>query len=242
MQDYSEIIQTFKRPFTDVKKLLIGIALSILPVVNFITLGYFLECSGIKKSNPGLPEWKNFRKLFVNGFFVFVIGLIYLIPAVIVLFFITGAALASLVATYVGGVIPPELIEGIAEGTTDPAVLESVIQNNWQAAIPTLVAAAPFLLVVIALSILAKFLIPMAALRFFETGKFKEAFNIRHIAKKAFTAKYLLAVVVAILVGVVVSTLLSFVPVVGKSAAAFIVGVISYTLFGAAYKAKGDVK
>ena len=238
MQDYGEIIQTFKKPFTDVKKLLIGIGLSLIPVVNFITIGYFLECAGLKKSKPGLPEWNNFGKLFINGFFVFVIGLIYLIPAVIVLFLVTGAALASLIATYVGGVIPPELIEGIAEGTTDPAVLESLIQNNWQASLPTLVAAAPFLLVVIALSVLAKFLIPIAALRFFETGKFAEAFNIRHVVKKAFTVKYLLAVVVAVLVGVVVSTVLSFVPVVGGSAAAFIIGVISYTLFGAAYKAE----
>ena len=238
MPAYIEIVQTFKRPFTDVKKLLIGILLSVVPVVNFITLGYFLECSGVKKSKPGLPEWKNFGKLFVNGFFVFVIGLLYLVPAVLVLFLVTGAALASLVATYVGGVIPPELIEGIAEGTTDPAVLESIIQNNWQAAIPTLVAAAPFLLVVIALSILAKYLIPVAALRFFETGEFKEAFNIRHIAKKAFTVKYLLAVVVAVLVGIVIGTVLSFIPIVGGSAAAFIIGVISYTLFGAAYKAK----
>jgi hypothetical protein len=42
MVDYTVSI---KRPFSDFKKLLIGIVLSIIPIVNFIALGYQLNCA-----------------------------------------------------------------------------------------------------------------------------------------------------------------------------------------------------
>ena len=62
------------RPFTDFKKLLIGILLNIIPVINFFALGYLLECGRTPKKD--LPEWKNFGDFFVEGFFAAVIALI----------------------------------------------------------------------------------------------------------------------------------------------------------------------
>ena len=47
--------EAIKRPFTDLKILLIGIVLSIIPIVNWFTFGYFLECARTtgKKKNYG---------------------------------------------------------------------------------------------------------------------------------------------------------------------------------------------
>jgi len=58
----------FKKPFTNFKKLLIGILISILPIVNLFATGYLLQVakSTIKKKKE-LPEWSGWGDLFVNG-------------------------------------------------------------------------------------------------------------------------------------------------------------------------------
>jgi len=33
----------FKKPFQDITKLVIGIVLMIIPIVNFLAMGYFIE-------------------------------------------------------------------------------------------------------------------------------------------------------------------------------------------------------
>ena len=75
----------FKKPFTDVKKLLIGILLSIVPVVNFLAVGYMLETARKSmKKDTSLPEWEGWGDLFVKGLLSIVIEAIYFIPAAIV--------------------------------------------------------------------------------------------------------------------------------------------------------------
>ena len=82
MVDYTRAI---KRPFSDFNKLLIGIVLQIIPIVNLIAAGYQLECAKTAmKKNFKLPEWKNFGDYFVQGLVVLVIGLAYmLIPLIL---------------------------------------------------------------------------------------------------------------------------------------------------------------
>ena len=74
----------FKRHFTDIKKLIIGLIIGIIPIVNFIATGYHLECAKTAMNKKfKLPDWKNFGKLFVNGFLASVITFIYLLPAIL---------------------------------------------------------------------------------------------------------------------------------------------------------------
>lgn len=82
MVNYSE---AFKRPFSDWKNLLIGIVLGIIPIVNFMVLGYTLEC--VKTAMKGkfvLPKWEGFGKLFINGLQAVLITIIYLIPVFLI--------------------------------------------------------------------------------------------------------------------------------------------------------------
>jgi hypothetical protein len=75
---YSEAI---KRPFSDMYKFILGSLLNILPIINFFALGYIYEAAQLAlKRKKDLPEWKGFGNLFVKGFFVFIINLIWVIP------------------------------------------------------------------------------------------------------------------------------------------------------------------
>ena len=83
-------------PFTDEQwplKILIGIALSLVPIVNFFAVGYAYQVfkAALKNEELFMPEWDDWRDLFVNGFKVFVVALCYFfIP---VLFLVCAMAL-----------------------------------------------------------------------------------------------------------------------------------------------------
>ena len=77
-----------KRPFTDWKKLVIGVFLSIIPIVNFITYGYFIKCA---KTKDKLPEWDNIKDYFITGLMIVIIGSIYILPG----FILMGLGLAT---------------------------------------------------------------------------------------------------------------------------------------------------
>jgi len=77
-----ELQKVITYPFKDEQwplKLLIGIALSMIPIVNFFAVGYGYEIfkAVLRKEEPYLPEWDNWRELFINGFKVFVVALCY---------------------------------------------------------------------------------------------------------------------------------------------------------------------
>lgn len=99
-----------KRPFTDLKKLIIGILLSIIPIVNFLSIGYILESAKLtlsKKNN--LPEWNNWGGLFWHGLLGLVISAIFMLPAIIV-------GVAGVGAGILKGLITSSVLEGLETG------------------------------------------------------------------------------------------------------------------------------
>src|SRR3989344_4043515 len=74
-----DLATAIQKPFTDIKKLLIGIVLSIVPIVNFFSIGFSLESSGLgrNKKSAKMPEWDEWGDYFIKGLFAFVIGLLY---------------------------------------------------------------------------------------------------------------------------------------------------------------------
>jgi len=66
-------------------KVLIGGVLMMIPIVNFFSTGYILECfeQGAKKKE-NMPEWEDWGNKFVNGLLIAIISFIYmLIPMII---------------------------------------------------------------------------------------------------------------------------------------------------------------
>jgi hypothetical protein len=84
-----ELGKSFTYIFQDKRwptKLLLGWLVSIVPILNFAFTGYIPQTirNVEGKMEEPLPEWDDFGKKFVLGFFLWVAGIIYSIPIIIV--------------------------------------------------------------------------------------------------------------------------------------------------------------
>jgi len=111
----NDLKKLLSQPFKDrewLVKMLLGSVITIVPVFNFLSLGYFLRC--IKHSWRGhhaLPAWDNWPDLFKEGCLALLITLLYLaIPLalgyLVALIPIAGIALASIIIFIMGLIIP----------------------------------------------------------------------------------------------------------------------------------------
>jgi len=205
MVNYGEAI---KRPFQDVKKLIIGIFLSLIPIVNFIALGYILENvkPGARK-NYKLTEWGNWWELFVKGMAYMVIGFVYMIPALMVLFLTIGVA----------------AIRGLF---TDMST------ETFLAILPALGIG---ILVFFVLFLVAVYIIPSAVMNYVSKNKFSAAFEFSAITKKAFRADYFVAWLIATIYTAVITLLLVWLPWIGTAMATFIGTLTYYTIISEAW-------
>ncbi len=228
MVDYTASI---KKPFLDIKSFLIGVALSILPIVNWLSLGYALECTGLTKRKVPLnksPDWADWGKLFVNGFLTFVISIIYFIPALIIFLI----ALASVLGAILRVVSFTDLITGNS----------AAISQNIASIMPSLASALPFIFIGIVLALLAAYVVQSAVLNFLVYNRFGKAFSFGEVFKRAFNGTYFVAWIIALIISIVASLIFSWIPVVGSALMFFITSVITYTIFGQVYRELGKVK
>jgi hypothetical protein len=73
-------------PFKGVVKLIIGGILQFIPIINFFSLGYMVECyEKGAKNEQSMPEWSDWGRKFVSGFCMLVIGFVYLIIPIVLL-------------------------------------------------------------------------------------------------------------------------------------------------------------
>ena len=68
-----------------IKKILIGGVVAIIPIVNFAALGYLIQViRNVRDGQPlPLPEWDQFGKYFMDGLWIFLIILVYMIPIIL---------------------------------------------------------------------------------------------------------------------------------------------------------------
>ena len=200
MVNYQE---AFKRPLQDIKKLLIGIVLCIIPIVNFLAVGYQLFCAKTAlKKDYKLPEWQNWGDLFVKGLLSLIIGVIYAIPLMIVAMFVIGTAIFAYF-------------------------------NQGMESIMTLITTAGIgMIIFLIIALLTFYIIPMAIVSYVNNFNFSEAFNFGIVFKKAFTGKYLITWILMLLYGIIATVIFSFIPFVGGAIAGFVVGVTAFTAYG----------
>ncbi len=236
MVNYEE---SLKKPFSDLEKLIIGIILSIIPIVNWIAQGFIIESSGIGKNKPSknMPEWKDSWDYLVKGLLSYIITFIYAIPAIIVLVIAFGYAITSLFSTFMG-VMPEGFMSSMMAGQVPKGEIAQIMSQNWILALPTITRVAPLILLGLLLLLVAAFLSPVAVLNYLKNKKFEKAFDMNFITKKAFTAKYFVVWLVAGIITLVLKAVLSFIPFLGFAIAYFISGVIAYSLYGQVYREK----
>jgi len=200
----------FKRPFQDFKSLLIGIVIMIIPIVNFIGMGYVLRCakSAIRRDFK-LPVWEHWGDLFVKGLVMAVIGIIYMIPAIIVLL-ITGLSILPQLSGMISGGVTPGLMQIISTGGI--GILVTIIVGF----IFGLIGSA-------------------AIIRYAEKESFGAAFEVGAIVKKAFTGTFFAAWLVGAIYFGILFAILSMIPFIGTAIAMFIGFVTFFTLIAEAY-------
>lgn len=217
--------QAIKKPFTDIAKLIIGIVLSIVPIIHWLAKGFILECSGLGKTKPSkkMPEFKDWGYLFIRGLASDIILIIYAIPAILV--FLVGAG--ATIGTLAGGILPL---------TASQRDVSQLLSQNWYLALPILLKLAPVMILGFVLLLIAFYLTPIAVLNYLKTKKFSEAFSLSKVTKKAFTGDYLVVWIIALILTGIITAILSIIPLVGPQIAFFIAGVISYSLYGQIYR------
>jgi hypothetical protein len=237
MVNYEEAI---RKPFSDLAKLVIGIVLSVIPIIHWIAKGFILESSGVGKTKPSknMPEWKDWGDLFVKGLLSDIIFLIYAIPAILVFILGAGLTIMSLMSGFLGTMMTQEMINQIQTGEAPPEVINQIISQNWMMILPTLMALAPVMLLALILLLFAFYLRPIATLNYIKSKKFSEAFDLSLVFKKAFTGNYFVVWLVATLITVIAMAILMFIPVLGRAIAVFVSGVIAFTLYGQVYREK----
>jgi hypothetical protein len=236
MVSYEEAIV---KPFTDFKKLLIGIVLSLIPIVNFtVVSGYAIESSGVGKTKPSknMPEWKEWGHLFMKGLGAIVVKIIYMLPAVIVITIGIGLAASDILSTLLGTVLTPEMISQIRAGETTPEQVTMMFRENWYLMLPTIMTVAPLFLLGFVLALIGSFLTPVAVLNYVKNKKLSAALHLGTVVRKALTGQYILSWLAVLSLGILLSIVLSFIPIVGPAIALFVVGIMSYSLYGQVYR------
>ena len=149
------------------KWLLLMIATLILAIP---LMGYIMN---VYRGTKPAPDVDNWSKLFVDGILLFIVGIIYALPIIILEFLIFGTAFATQI-----GSSPSTMMMGLA-GIGILAVI--------------------LILVIIAIAIVS----PIGIIRFARTGNFSEAFNFGEIIatiKKIGWLPYILALIIIFIV------------------------------------------
>lgn len=122
-----DIVEAFRAPISDQNwsnKVVIGGLVNIVPIVNFLAIGYGLTYfSGLLKDNKvGLPEWRDWGGFFIIGLKAFVIMLVYMIGVIIfgalstVMGGMLGGILAFIIFLAVMFLLPIALLRFVQEG------------------------------------------------------------------------------------------------------------------------------
>lgn len=217
MVDYNA---SFKRPFSDWKKLIIGCLFSIVPIVNFFAIGYVLRMisSTLKKDLVKLPEWNKFGNLFVKGLMTFFIAILYFLPAIIIMVVALVPIVIDVVST-AGYNVPEEVVMELINQE-----MVSLTSFTW------------LMILAGALMFISSYFLPIAIINYVKKNKFSKAFEIS-VFKKVFTLKYFLAWILILFLSLIASMLgdVIYVGFILEAFAGFIVYVIGFTLLTQVY-------
>lgn len=197
--NFSDSFDYARKLLSDGGRLIILIILDIIPIVNWIVLGY---ASRVLKEAPGgknPPKLEEYGNLFIDGAKVFFASLIYMI---IPLAFM-GAGIASFVfAMFMGG--------GVILGTPRPFGTGGMIFLGGTGLILLLVGAI--------LAFLALIVLGAAIAHMIKKGKFGKAFafgEILDVIRNIGWGKYLAWVILVAIIAVIVGALVGAIPFVG---------------------------
>lgn len=212
-----------RRFFERAGDVLLLFILTIIPIVNIFTLGYYGRVVSDRSDSRQPPKAERYGDMFLGGLKFLAAAIIWSIPLIIVAVIAVISVFAP--ATYV-------FSQSIAGNFTNPASWQNFNSTNWGQIISQYPGvAATFLLagiwaaiimviVAVAISIFAF----MGIVHMFKTGSLTKAFalgEIRSIISKVGWGRYLGYLLVAIFLGIIVS-IFNSIPVIGYLVSVFL--------------------
>ncbi len=196
--NFSDSFDYAKKLFSDGSRLLILIILGIIPVVNWIVVGY---ASRVLSEAPGAkspPALEKYGDLFVDGAKVFFASLIYMIIPLILI----GLGVASVFSAMFMG--------GLLTGTFNPMAAGGMVLLGGTGLVLLLVGAV--------LAFLALIVLGAAIAHMIEEKKFGKAFafgEILGVIRGIGWGKYLAWVVLVVIITIIVGAIVGAIPFVG---------------------------
>lgn len=228
-----------KRPFQDIKTLIIGIILGAIPIVNILTIpGFALR--NAKKSLEGddsLLSWSNFGDTIVKSILVILIQVIYFLPVMLLFAILLGAYIYTFVTMFSSSTMGATGYATLFPLATIPS------DAGYSQFAQTLSAMFGMILIVGLILLFIVFILPMAIMHWLKEDNFGAAFRLGSIIKKSFTGPYIIAwiftIIIVIIFGII-AFILGFIPVIGgligSALLLYTVTVSQYTLFAQAYR------
>jgi hypothetical protein len=193
-ENFSDSFDYAKQLFSDFGRLIILIILDVIPIVNWVVLGY---ASRVLKESPDSkspPKLEKYGELFIDGAKIFLVSLVYMIVPIILI----GASVSSfIVAMFMGGGSMPEAGGGML-----------------------FFGATSFLLLLVGavVSFLALIVLGAAIAHMVKEGKFGKGFafgEILKVIREIGWGTYLVWVVLVAVIALVVGAIAGAIPVVG---------------------------
>jgi len=205
--NFSDSVEYTKKLFSDLARLIILIVLSVIPIVEWIVLGYMAK---VLKESPGTgtpPKLENYSQLFVDGAKIFFATLIYMLIPIILI--IVGA-----VGTFAG--------------------LTSIQGSIMTRAVFVGGTGLIILLVGVILAILLSIILGVGLAHMIKTGKFGNAFafgEIFRIIRGIGWVKYLGWVIFTAIISFVLLAISGAIPIVGSIIAAIVQPILYVFIF-----------
>jgi len=197
-QNLSNSFDYAKKLFSDFGRLVILIILDLIPLVNWIVMGY---AARVLKESPGAdapPKLEDYGRMFVDGAKIFFASLIYmLIPLILI-----GAGVGALIAGMVMSGGPDFILTGFT-----PA--QMFVFGGTGVALVIIGVILAFLMLIILAAGIAHMI---------KTDKFGKAFafgEIFSIVGKVGWGKYLVWIILVAVIAAIVGGVMASIPYVG---------------------------
>jgi len=209
-----DLLVAVKRPFADIKNLIIGIIVFSVPIVNLFAPAYFFRCiRGTFKGHSSLPDWRDWKDLFKDWKIMFLLGCIFMALPLGLLWITAKEFLMSL--------------SNVAEKYSELSYTQigDVLLASF--------LASKFFMFSTILVILGLYLLFMSYL--ITNDKKIKKLTYSHLFKKAFHLNYFVAFFGLVIIDLFLYDLLMKIPFIGVGLSEFILGVIFVTIIAQVY-------
>jgi ribosomal protein L40E len=206
-ENLSDSFEFAKKLLSDGGRLIILIVLDIIPIVNWIVIGYAARVLRESPSTKMPPKLEKYGEMFVDGAKITFASLIYMLVPAILIAVGASSLFAGLLSLQVGVVTPSVMLGG---------------------------TGVVLLLVGIVLGIVLLFLLAAGLAHMLKTGKFGKAFafgEILGIIGRVGWGKYVVWIVVLLVISVMVGGAAGLIPYVGWVISAIISPILSVFIF-----------